>query len=274
METIIVPTDFSPAASNAIDYAVELAKFFDARIILVHAYPVPPVNFEVPFSAADIAGLYEVSEKKLLSIRNDIYKKNNFNIAVDYLAEMGTPFEVISATAKAMDADLIVIGIVGEAGRLKERLVGSTAISVARKQEVPTFIIPENAKYQRIRKISFACDLEKTEETDLIYVAKFFSKEFDAELEMVNVEDPLVELTEQKENTYAFIENKLSNTRHKTVHITGRDVVHELEDYFDNFPTDMIMLSPKRHNVFYYLFNNSVTKNLAFHTKVPILAIH
>ena len=33
MDTILVPTDFSPSATNAVNYAVELAKFFDAKQI-------------------------------------------------------------------------------------------------------------------------------------------------------------------------------------------------------------------------------------------------
>jgi len=274
MKTIIVPTDFSPAASNAVDYAVDLAKFFDSRIILVHAYPVPPVNYEASFSAAEFAQMYDLSEKKLLSIRKDIYRRGGADLDIEYVTEMGTPFDVIKSAAQAWNADLIVMGIVGEAGNLKERVIGSTAVTVARKQEVPTFIIPVSVRYQRIRKISFACDLKRTEETDLVYVAKFFSKAFDAELEIVNVEDPMEDVTVEKEATYTFLENKLASVKHKTVHITGINVAHELESYYENCPTDVVMLNPKKHNLFYYLFNNSVTNNLAFHTRLPILAIH
>ncbi len=38
METIIVSTDFSPAANNALDYAMELCNFFNGRIVVVNAY--------------------------------------------------------------------------------------------------------------------------------------------------------------------------------------------------------------------------------------------
>ena len=46
METIIVPTDFSETADNAVNYAVELAAFFDAKLILVHAVPMPMINYD------------------------------------------------------------------------------------------------------------------------------------------------------------------------------------------------------------------------------------
>jgi nucleotide-binding universal stress UspA family protein len=274
MNTIVVPTDFSPAASNAVDYAVELAKYFNARIILVNAFPVPISSYEAGVPMQSNYDLRETAEQGLEIIRRGIYMKHQFDFDIDCIAEMGDPYYVIEKAAAEVDADLIVMGIIGDAGKLKEYLIGSTAVEVARKSEIPTFIIPENVKYHRIHKISFACDLESTEETDLVYIAKFFSNVFDAELEIVNVEKPLVEVTVQKAQTNMFIERKLENTHHKTVHITGDNVAHDLESYFASHYTDIILLNPKKHNLFYNLFHKSVTKELAFHSKLPILSIH
>ena len=47
MEIILVPTDFSKNASNAIDYAVEIAQLTQAKLILFHVYQVPVVPAEV-----------------------------------------------------------------------------------------------------------------------------------------------------------------------------------------------------------------------------------
>ena len=173
-----------------------------------------------------------------------------------------------------MKADLIVIGIEEGAGNIKEHIIGSTAIEVARKQNVPTFIIPEKAKYHRIHKISFACDLKKIEETNLVYISKFFSKIFDAELEIVNVVDEHEEITEEKAATYLFMKDKLKTVKHKTLTITGHDVKVELTDYFKSHPTDIIMINPKKHNLFYFMLSHSITNKLAFHTTIPILSIH
>jgi hypothetical protein len=34
------------------------------------------------------------------------------------------------------------------------------------------------------------------------------------------------------------------------------------------------MLNPKTHHLFYHLFNENVTKELAFKAKLPLLTIH
>lgn len=275
METIVIPTDFSPAANNAVDYAVELSKFFNAKIVLVNAYPIPPINYEVNFSIDAVSLLKEISDEKLLQSKNEIHKKHGWNIDVECVSEMGSPYEVIEEISKKVNADLVVLGIVGQAGNVKEYIIGSTAIKVARRLETPTFIIPETLKYHRIHKISFACDMDKTEETDLVYVAKFFSKVFDAELEVINVTEFEEEITAEKSTTFLFVEDTLKSVNHKTLTVAGdKTVSKELEEYFKDHATDVIMLSPKKHNLFYHLFNRSVTHNLAFHSGMPILAIH
>lgn len=48
MKTILVPTDFSKIARNAIDYAVEIAKLTKAKLVLFHVYHVPVVPVEIP----------------------------------------------------------------------------------------------------------------------------------------------------------------------------------------------------------------------------------
>jgi nucleotide-binding universal stress UspA family protein len=273
MKTIIAPTDFSPSANNAVDYAVELAKLFSARIVLVNAFPIPETHYEMGGSFELMSTLKDVSMDNLNLLKEKI-QMSDPDVVVECKSDMGHPYGVIDAISKEVRADLIVMGIVGTAGKLKERFIGSTAIEVARNQEVPTFIVPEEVKYHPVHKISFACDLKKTEKTDLVYVAKYFAEKFHAELEIVNVDNPDEEVTIDKAVTNLFIERKLESVKHDTMHISGKSVEKELENYFNSHETDVVLVNPKKHNIFYYLFNKSITKELAFHSNKPILAIH
>jgi hypothetical protein len=181
---------------------------------------------------------------------------------------------VINSVAKKYNVDLIVMGIVGEAGKIKEHIIGSSAVKVARHINIPTFIIPEKVKYHPIHKISFACDMENTEETILMSTVKYFRQMFDAELEIVNVEKPEEEVTYEKAKTNLFIEKRLNAVKHRTVFITDNKIAKGLKTYFETHLTDVIMLNPKKHNIFHTLFKENVTNELAFHVNLPILAIH
>ena len=48
MKTILVATDFSPAALNAANYAADMALAINADILLLHVYQIPVVYLEVP----------------------------------------------------------------------------------------------------------------------------------------------------------------------------------------------------------------------------------
>lgn len=274
METILVPTDFSEAADNAVKYAVGLAKYFDAKIVLLNAFSVPYVMYEPAFQPDLIPVFYEASKERLGEVRDKIRSMTNNRMKVECISECNTAFEAIASTVAEKDIDLIVMGIVGEAGNFKERFIGSTAITVARKMDIPTFIIPQTVKFDPIRKITFACDLKGTEETGQIYVARLFSKIFEAELEVVNVGSPMEKMSSDKALTYLYIEDKLHDQKHQIYHVNGDDPVTELQNYFKTYPTDLVMVSPKKHGIIYNLLNHSVTTNLAFHLKKPILAIH
>ncbi|MGZ3932461.1 MAG: universal stress protein [Bacteroidia bacterium] len=274
METIIIPTDFSPAASNALNYGVELAKYFNARIVLVNAYPMPTLNYEVGYSFEIIASIREDIMEKMTALKREICRSNQTNLDIECVVEAGAPFDVIKEAADKQSGDLVVMGLVGEAGSFKENVIGSTAVQAARELSMPVFVIPEHVKYHRIHKLAFACDLNKTEETNLVYIAKFFSKVFDAELEVVTVDTEEKEVSMDKAVTNLFIEQNLEHVNHKTTHILGDDVASGLEDFFKTCSTDVIMVNPKKHNWFYYIFHNSITRKLAFHAHVPLLAIH
>lgn len=274
MKTIIVPTDFSSVAENSIDYAANLAQFFDAKMVLVHACQLVSVSYEVPFSQETISQMQTISQESLIKIRANLHKKFGPDLTIECVSEIGSPFDIITTVTTQKKGDLIVMGVVGEAGLLKERLIGSTALTVARNQHTPTFIIPANCTYSPIEKISFACDLENQEQAELLYKTKLICQVFEAELEIVNVGDLAEMAASEKVARYMMIEPKFAHVRHRTVYIDGLNVVKELEDYFKMNPTDLIILSPQKHNPLYYLFNNSITKSLVFHAKQPILTIH
>lgn len=274
MATILIATDFSPAAGNAVEYGVHLAKFFDARIVLVNAYPVPATDYETGFSTEMINSLQHGAEEELEKLKKEICEKYHRDFEIECTAQMGFPKEVLLSAVQKYDADMVVLGITGHAGKIKEHIIGSTAIKSARHLEVPVFIIPEHVSYKPIRKIAFACDLERTEESDIVYITKYFANIFDSELEVIYIEKPLEELSVAKSVSSQFVEKKLESVKHKTVYCTDKDTGHGLRDYFKEHPADLIIVNPKKHSVFHNLFHESVTKELAFHSSVPILTIH
>lgn len=271
METILVATDFSAPGTNAVNYAASLARYFSAKLILVNACPI--LVSGDPALPIDMSAFIEASTKELIATRDRLIKES-YDFGIDYHCGLGGAYSVLKEAANKYAADLIVAGMTGKTGKLKEHLIGSTALSLARNFTIPVMIVPESISYTRIRHISFACDPESVEESSLILSARYFAQAFDADLEIVTVQKSAGELVHESPETYSFMEKKLQAVKHKQVYIKDDDAAIALEYYFRFHQTDLVMVNPKKHNLFARLFAGSVTSRLAFHSSIPLLVIH
>ena len=75
MKTIIVPTDFSPAAENAMKFAADMAVNINASVLLFHVYEIPVSMTDVPVVMVSADELRKNSESKLseINIVRDLY---------------------------------------------------------------------------------------------------------------------------------------------------------------------------------------------------------
>jgi nucleotide-binding universal stress UspA family protein len=142
VNTILVPTDFSADAAEAVKTASELAKQFSARVVLLHAY-----NVVIPL-ASPMAGAYMLPDGFYEGLR--AHANSLVDAAARKLAEAGidatgvavseTASVAIVAEAERLPADLIVMGTRGLTG-LKHVVLGSVAERVLRTAPCPVLTV-------------------------------------------------------------------------------------------------------------------------------------
>ncbi len=140
---IVCPTDFSPTAERAIELATQMAKAFDAELVLLHVVPV--LNY--PTRGLAIAGAFPQLEQELHTRAKERLAQVQAGIqgqTVRHELRDGDPYEQILACARDAKADLIVIGTHGHTG-LKHALLGSTAERVVRLAECPVLTVRAKA---------------------------------------------------------------------------------------------------------------------------------
>ena len=144
METILVPTDFSDDAQSALEAAVDLAKKFGSRIVLMHAY-----HIDLPWVSPAFGGDVVLPQRFFLDLREqvtgqverlaaELAEKEGIEvagIAVDLPPGMG-----IVEEAERLSVDLIVMGTRGLTG-IKHVALGSTAERVVRKAGCPVLTV-------------------------------------------------------------------------------------------------------------------------------------
>lgn len=273
MEVILAPIDFSKGSENSARYAAHLARFFSARLILYHVYHLPVSTFELGYIPPSEGIKSEIEAELGKSVKTLM---NEFkDVEIDHELEMGFAGEFIEAAAKRHKADLIVMGISGQNSIVKEYIIGSTSSKVAQNSKIPVLIVPETVTYNKVKKIAYACDLEKDlEESTTVIKVKYFCALFDAELEVLNVRKPGEEMSVQKANTDQFVEERLRTTRHHSFFIYDDKVDKGLVEFLTHDKVDMIISSPKKHGFFHNMFVETNTNKLIFHSPVPVLTIH
>ena len=128
--TILVPTDFSSCAQEALDYALKLAARLDARVCMAHAYLLPITGWEGGWALPEdvITELEAAARAKLESILSKARETLPTTTATFY---DGDPRDGVPQLAAELKADLIVMGTHGRKG-VARAILGSVTETVIR----------------------------------------------------------------------------------------------------------------------------------------------
>ena len=143
VEVILVPTDFSKDADQALATAMELARAFGSRIVLLHAY-----SLDLPLASPAVGGGVILPEGFYVEYRNQASlevgrrakQASAPDVEVEGIAIERPAWSAILYQAEALPADLIVMGTRGLTG-IKHVALGSTAERVVRKASCPVLTV-------------------------------------------------------------------------------------------------------------------------------------
>jgi len=130
-KTILVPTDFSACAQEAVDYALKLATRLDARVCIMHAYMMPITSWEGGWAfPQDVITQLEAAARTQLETTLEKAKAVLPTVSASFYS--GDPRDSVLKAATDLKADLIVIGTHGRRG-LSRALLGSVTESIMRR---------------------------------------------------------------------------------------------------------------------------------------------
>ena len=132
IKVIVCPTDFSKAATKAVDYAEQLAIETGAELILVHAFDIP--------AEMTIRGQEHPRDKRHEEELKAVLNDSPHAARIQRVLHAGQAGEVICWLAQERKCDLIVMGTHGRTG-LRHLLMGSVAEHVLRHARCPVLTI-------------------------------------------------------------------------------------------------------------------------------------
>jgi len=279
MKNILFPTDFSPNANNALNFAVEIARKVNGNLILFHAYSVQLIDPNMP--AEIYLSAYQEEEKtakenleklsgRIIEANKDASGKSLF--ATDAIVTQGLVVDEVLSMIDEYKIDIVVMGTHGASG-ITELILGSNTASIIEKSPAPVLAIPHNADYKDLKNIVYAYDDIKSGLPSFRKLLEF-AEIYDSDITLLHIIESSSNTAELNKQEFEKIKQSVSYSKIRLELVKEENILEGINDYVNSNNVDMLVMAVKKKSLLDKIFSRSLTKKMAYHTKIPLLALH
>ena len=270
MKRILVPTDFSDHAENALKAAALIAKKNNSEIFLLHLLELPNQMNDAIIGGSSIPEVM-LFIKKANEILQKITEKPFLNgIPVHASVQFEKAFNGILSFTKKNSIDLIIMGSHGTSG-IEEILIGSNSEKIVRLSEVPVLVIKKDVGELKLENFVFASDfskeIKKPFKKMLEFAAIFNAKLF---LVMISTPNSFKTTIEAEETMSEFV--KSHDIQNYSLHIFNDSNIEKgVINFSKKVNADLIGLCTHGRTGLAHFFNGSISEGLVNHITKPII---
>lgn len=275
---ILIPTDFSQNAYNAIKYAMELFKSEYCEFFILHTYYLSGYSKEnllVPEPSDEERDKVQLKSDKdmgKLQIQMNLFEKNPQH-TFRFLNEFGPFFDIMDSIVEREDIELVIMGTRGQTDN-KMAILGSNTVNIMEKiRHCPVMAIPSNVMFKDPNEIvfptGFRAHYQQKELDTMVEVARLTN----APIRILHIQKGKT-LTESQLKNKSLLETILDPapfTHHTLYNI---DLDDGVRSFVQSRESEMIAIVNKKHNFFGSIFSNPMVRELGKHANVPLLAMH
>lgn len=272
MKKILVPTDFSDGAYNALIHAIHHAKASSASIAIVHAFLMPPTGTAVMVDITEL--LQKNAEDSLAQLRSRVEKLEIAKgLDITYHAKHGTVNDVLERSTTKMGIDLVIMGTQGASG-ITEKFLGSNAAAAARNLKTPVIAIPAEKPYKPIDKIVIATDLKKINHPQVFDLVNTLAQQHEAIVRFLHVRQLGEQFDQSESAAYKQqVASSFSGNQPVFTFIFENDIEEGLSDALEKEGADLLVVVRKERGFFQSLFHSSVSQQLVNEAALPVLVL-
>ncbi len=263
---VLLPTDFSENADLAAQFAIDIVKRTNGHLLALHGYDLPYAEHSMTTSLLEEMKLN--ADNHMAEFKKNILDQSG--VSHESEVRMGNPIRLIKDFAKTKEIELVVMGTKGASG-IEEFLIGSNAASVIQNLDVPVLVIPPKSQVKPLKKIVLASDLDLKKKERPLQRLRNFAKIYGASIEILYLQsDSGIGLGNRN-----FLEEVLHDVEHNYSVIKAEgDLDKAILNHCEAKKADVVTAITKRYGFFEGLFHKSTTSKLAYHTHIPMLALH
>lgn len=276
MRSILIPTDFSNNAMNAINYALELFKYDKFEFYFMHAYQDDIYKEEFSLTRENLDEVTRnVADKAKLQLEMLLVKINEISpnprhsyksIAVNNI--------LIDAVDKLVDEHNIDLIVMGTRGKTNDRKVtfGSQTMQVLKYVQCPVLAIPETQNIDAPKHVLFPTD----------YLIPYKRRELKLLCDMIAPYRSIVDvihisqsenLSLRQEDNQLFMKEALCKNEINFKTLKSKNVVEAIHQYMNENPVDMLVMVNSRQSFLESILYPSEVDQLTLELTIPFLGM-
>ncbi len=278
MKKILIPTDFSRNAFNALKYAFELFKNEACEFHIIHTYflagystenlLIPePDDAEYERVRANAEANMEKLKVKLVS--EDLNPKHRLH----FFNEMGPLIDILKNKIKKENITLIVMGTRGETEGEDFAYGRNSVIVMEKVRSCPVLAVPQNIVFTGLKEIVFPSSFKHPYNLEELQMLVNIAKTSKSVIRIVHAGEEN-DLSEKQLHNIKILENHFHELHYSFQYLKNVKIPDGLFRYVDEHSSSMIAFVNKKHWFFGSVFSNPLVKKLGIHSEVPLLALH
>ena len=270
MKRILVPTDFSIYAENALKAAAALAKKHNAEILLLHMLELPNQMSDAISSGKSIPEVMFFIQKAKETFAEIFERPYLDGIEVTEFIQFEKAFDGILRFTQKNDVDLIIMGSHGVHG-VEEIFVGSNTEKVVRLSDIPVLVIKKDEGEFIPKEIVFASDFSNEIKASFIKMKDIASK-LDAKLNLVTICTPnSFKTTDTATATMEAFAHEFGLSNFSITIYNESNVEKGILNFANKIDADLIAIYTHGRTGLSHFFNGSITEDIVNHTQKPVL---
>ncbi|SMC35116.1 universal stress protein [Cellulophaga tyrosinoxydans] len=277
MKNILLPTDFSKNAWNAITYAIELYKNEPCTFYLLNTYTpnIAASRFMATAVTSESLAVESYSKEGLNAVLNNIQSKYNNKLhSFKTISSFSLLADEVRELVNEYNIDMVIMGTKGASG-VSEVFMGSNAVRVIKAvKNCPVLAIPEDFTFETPTEIAFATDFNRFYTQSELQPIINLVKTFNSVLRIVHVQDKIKALTELQQFNLNMLRKYFSTIEHYIHTVSELNSVSKtLEVFADELDIHLLAMLNYQHSYMEKVTREPIVKRLVFHTQIPLLVI-
>lgn len=276
MRKVLVPTDFSSNAFNALAFACEVFKYERSEFFIMHAFADELYKNNASLKRSEFDALKDAAAQKTENSLKKVHEEikhhyPNPNHVYKIVASFGSLVDEVNNLVNQENMDIVVMATRGETND-RSLAFGSNTLKVLKYVDCPVLAVPEGFKYHAPKELLFPTNYLVPYKRRELKLLCDMSGSFRSTIHMLYI-DPITKLSIRQEDNQQFLRESLPKAKLVFDTSEEKDKTIAITKYIVHKDIDMLVLVNSRHSYLEDMLSQSTIDKIGLHIKIPFLVM-